>query len=78
MCGRGASARNGVKMSDKLTMEGEIEIVEQEGGYAAAAIEIGGESLSWKMEETFISVRDLDRDSHKLPGKWRITVEKLQ
>ena len=54
------------------TLEGEVDIGEQEGGYCSPALIIGGVDLTGWFDEKYH-----DWEKGGIPGKFRITIEKL-
>ena len=65
----------------KITLEGQLEICNNEAGFSAPSLIIDDEDLADHMEEEFKTNGIREKDSVSglglIPGKWRITIEEI-
>ena len=70
----------------KLTLEGEIEVYSQEGGYCAPQVSVGKECLTHAIQDLLevhrktkmLGSREVICSDIQPPGKWRVTLERIE
>ena len=63
----------------KFIWEGAMTIYEQEGGYVESSLTIGGNSPIRQIEDAFEDTVERTHDDTvmRIPGKWRLTLERI-
>lgn len=60
-----------------LVLEGPLAVREQEGGYASPSVQVNGEDVTTAIADMFRDLMRLESDNVKPPGRWLLTLEKL-